>query len=478
MSYLSRPVFDWPLQWVGPSQSVTYDVKPLTMGFGGPEFAPTARQVARGWRCSFWLKTAAEIEEYETWSAALKGRLNGFWFPEPSVVGTVISTQSAGVINIRACGLDDVWNTEARLYVWLVDLDGNGTAAAVTEVSTPSAGVERVTIDETLSPVEGWRLHRLLYVRQADDVEQARNIAEHWEERELSVVELPEEYAAAETGDEPVWLYYFYMEPPGEAVRPWYYTSFAEALSSSGNTYVPIPITHQGISLSTDSSEESVKIETVLKDGTPWAEMLIDAPERPLWVIIAKSPYAAPSSSTVLFGGQIKELEVEGRKVSMTFSSWLDGAGRIPSRLFGAGCPYDLYDTRTCGVDAASHELAVTFDAISGMTAVVTGVGLVAQPANYFARGTLDTGSGATRETRMVLASTSVAAGATQLTLSRPLRQAAVAGSATLRPGCSRNRGDCETKFANLVNYGGFDFMPRDNPVFKGPEVDGSGGKK
>ena len=478
MSYLTRPVFDWPLQWVGPAQSVAYDVKPLTLGFGGPEYAPTANHAARGWRVKFWLRTAAEIEEYEAWADALKGRLNGFWFPEPTVVGAIISTHASGVINIHACGLADVWDQEASLHVWLVDLDGNGTAAAVTAVTTPSAGVERVTINAAISPVAGWRMHRLLYVRQASDVEAATSMAEHWEERELSVVELPEEYAAAETGDEPVWFYRFWMTPPGEAVRSWRYTSFAASVTSDSLEYSPLSIQHQGITLSTDAAEQTAKVTTALAAGTPWEEMVDEVPEHPLWVSVSKAPYADPDAATVLFSGPVKDVAIAGRKVTLTISSWLDGSGRVPSRLFGAGCPYTLYDARTCTVDPASHQLTVEFVSLSEMEVLVTGVALVAQAANFFARGTLDMGSGATRETRMVLASSAVAGGQCQLTLSRPLKHAVATGEATLRPGCGRNRADCEDKYDNLVNYGGFDFMPRDNPVFKGPEVDGSGSKK
>lgn len=478
MSYLSRPVFDWPLQWIGPAQTIEYDVKPLTMGFGHAEFAPTARQVQRGWRFKFWLKTAVEIATYESWSAALKGRLNGFWFPEPNFAAMVISSPAAGHFNVLACGLLEFWNTEAPLHLRLIDLSGNATDAAVLNVESPSAGVERVTIDAAISPAAGWKVHRLLYVRQTEDTESATNIAEHWEERELSVVELPEEYRAAETGDEPIWFYWFYMDPPGESRRSWYFTSFAQTTTAGGNPYVSLPITHKGLTLSMESQEQTTKIESALKTGTPWAEMIPEVPERPLWVIISKNPYATPDSGQVLFGGPLKDIEMEGRKVTMTFTSWLDGPGRIPKQLFGAGCGWDLYDPRTCKVEKAPFELTVSFDAISGMVVTVSGAGLIAQPANYFARGDLDFGSGATRETRMILASTVVAAGAMQLTLSRPLRHAVVLNTATIAPGCDRTRFHCDDRFDNLPNYGGCDFMPRDNPVTKPPEIQGSGGKK
>lgn len=46
---------------------------------------------------------------------------------------------------------------------------------------------------------------------------------------------------------------------------------------------------------------------------------------------------------------------------------------------------------------------------------------------------------------------------------------AAIAGGdpfdVTMYPGCAHNRTDCNTKFDNLLNYGGFDWIPTKNPM-------------
>jgi hypothetical protein len=41
----------------------------------------------------------------------------------------------------------------------------------------------------------------------------------------------------------------------------------------------------------------------------------------------------------------------------------------------------------------------------------------------------------------------------------------------TLYPGCSHDRATCNSKFNNLLNYGGFDFIPVKNPMDGGSIV-------
>lgn len=139
MIYLSRPVFDWVVDYESPTEEIAYDLRPIKLGFGALEYAPTQRQVSRSWTLQFSLRTAAEISSYENWSAALKGRLKGFWLPEPSVVVTVLSSPSPGEILIPKSGLSDAWSTESPLHILIQDSDGALTMAQVTAVDDVSA---------------------------------------------------------------------------------------------------------------------------------------------------------------------------------------------------------------------------------------------------------------------------------------------------------------------------------------------------
>ena len=479
-TFLSRPVWDFPIHFSEPTQGVEYDVKPLRIGFGADEFAPTARFEARSWRVEIWLPTAIKIAAYEEFCAALKGTLNGFWFPEPSVSLTVLSSPTAGVVQVRACGLVDHWDAGAPFFLWLVDPTGvvPPTGARVLGVSTPSAGVEEVTISAAISPAPGWYVSRLLYCLKASPSERYRLRAEHFQEREVVVVEAPDEYGAVETGDEPVFIYKFTERPVGESAVVYWFTSFAAGQTYDGNTVVPLAINHGELSLSDDGSDEGLELESVLKAGVPWDGYQIHEPERPLELQVIKIQYGETTGGTVIFSGELGTPEFTGRRVVLPFTSWLTGASRVPSMQIGRGCHYTLGDPRTCKVDLPAEEVAVTLDNISDYQILVGGAGLVAQPEGWFARGQLVTGTGATQEVRAVLGSTVVASGQTVLIVNRPLRWAGVTDAATLTPGCDRKRLTCKNKFGNLPNYPGFDEVPGENPVTVGPAVDGGGVKK
>lgn len=479
MIYLSRPVFDWVVDYESPTEEIAYDLRPIKLGFGALEYAPTQRQVSRSWTLQFSLRTAAEISSYENWSAALKGRLKGFWLPEPSVVVTVLSSPSPGEILIPKSGLSDAWSTESPLHILIQDSDGALTMAQVTAVDDVSATTERVVFSAALTPLPGWQVRRLLYVRQAEDRETYRVMAEHWESRELKVIELPQEYLDIETGEEPVWLYDFYQEIPGETTPHWRYTSFAETYTSGADEFVPLAINHGEINHSLES-DESIQIETVLSDDYPWANVVKEAGEFPLWVKVMKAPFPS-GAAEVIFTGVMQSGSVKGRKVSLKFSSWMDAAGsmdgRIPTMVFGPGCPYEVYSA-ACGVDPVAHQIPITIDSSTDTAVGVSGVGLVAQPANFFSRGRLETGAGGTREIRMILASTAVAAGTCILTVTRPLQFVAAPQAGKVAPGCPGDAATCANTFSNFINFGGCNQMPERSPVLHGAKVNGGGTKK
>jgi hypothetical protein len=103
---------------------------------------------------------------------------------------------------------------------------------------------------------------------------------------------------------------------------------------------------------------------------------------------------------------------------------------------------------------------------------------LSGRPADYFAEGWVEFGSGLSLEARTILGSTPEAGGEVVLTLNAPLHHAAVADAGTLYPGCDGTDGTCTTKFGNFLNWGGHR-VPLRNLALKAIAVSpGTGGKK
>jgi uncharacterized phage protein (TIGR02218 family) len=477
-TYLTRPVWDFEIDWDKPTFSPAYDAKPLRYGFGAPLYAPTQYQIARGWSGKLQLHSAAKIAAYEAFSDGLKGRFKGFWFPEPRVAMTVLGSAAPGEFTVRECGLSTQWSAGSPYLLWIVDPSGAVPAQGATILGVSAAGDEEtVTISAAISPQPGWIIRRLLYARKGSDSERWRCVAEHREEREIAIVERPQEYAALETGEEPVYLYRFESDIVGEAGTVSRYTSLVSSYTVDGETYAPLPINHRAIVRSDEAQEERLTIETVLKESTPWYAYVRGEPERPLRVQVLKVQYGATTGAEVLFTGECQASPIDGQKVSLEFASWLDGAVRVPTMLYSSVCPNELYEPTTCGVDPAAHELAVTVVSTSDLTITVSGAGLIAQPAGYFAHGRLVLGTGVNQEVRGINGDTGVTAGAVLLNISMPTQTSVIGTTGILRPGCNRRGVTCLGKFGNKPRFGGFENLPIKNAVVTPAGVQGGPGK-
>lgn len=480
MTYLSRPVWQFPTDWARtPAREWSYDLRSIQIGFGAPDLDPVQRHVVRGGTLALWLDSPAAIAELEAFLNSAQGRAAGFWLPSPQVLTTVVAGVSTTQIDVAPIGLADTWSEDASVHLMVTAPDGTQTAVAITAASV-AGGAERLTVSPALpaTPDRGWSLARLLYVRLADDNEAAEVVAEGRERRSIRVVELPEEYSAAITGQSPVYLYRFFRLIEGVEVS-WRYTSFAEAVTSGGETFVSMNLTHGSILRSTRADRQEVSIDTVLRDGVPWGEALPLPPPWPLWVEIMQADFADPDTTTVLFSGRESgSTRFTGRKVQMRFSSWMDSLdARVPQMLFGPRCPFTLFDARTCGVDPATFEMTAVLDSAASLRCLLSSVSDT-PVENQFAGGLLLVGSGATREVRTILNSTALDGdGRMMITINMPLRHAVATDAVTIRPGCDKTLDTCINRYGNN-RFGGTPFVPRTNLAVKAVEVEGAGEKK
>jgi hypothetical protein len=479
MNYLSRPVWTFPVNWASqPSTSWAYNLREKQLGFGRPSYDPLQRHVIRGLQFAVYLGTPAAIAEFESFLDATKGRLAGFWIPVPVRLGRIVSAVSPTAFTLSGFGLSDTWTTEASAHVLITAPGGTATAAKIQTVAE-SGPNDAVAIDTALPgmPDALWSVHRLVYVRFTDDNEKADNLAEGRQERTIRVVELSEEYAAAETGEQPVFLYRFFREIEG-VVYSYRFTSFAAPITSGGQTFAAANLSHGAIRRAIGADKEEVKVSAMHDAAAPWACSLPTPSQFPLWVEIAQAQFASPDDVTVLFTGRESETRFTGRNVELTFASWLDSLdSRVPHQLFGPRCPYALYKS-ACGVDPAAFAVAGTLVAINYQQVIVASGASFA--ADYFTGGRLHTGSADGLVVRSVLAATADdGAGNVILTINAPLpASVGVSASVMLYPGCDKTNGagGCQ-KFGN-TRFGGTPFVPRQNLAFAVAEVSGSGGKK
>lgn len=130
-------------------------------------------------------------------------------------------------------------------------------------------------------------------------------------------------------------------------------------------------------------------------------------------------------------------------------------------------CRHTLFGSR-CGLDRETF--GVVADVTDVTELVVTATQAAAQPDGYYAGGSLKDAAGFQRRINAHTGSL--------LSLSRPLlslvdeiEQNGYTGlQVTLYPGCPKNSATCDSRFNNLLNFGGFEYMPYTNP-FEGSIV-------
>jgi hypothetical protein len=151
----------------------------------------------------------------------------------------------------------------------------------------------------------------------------------------------------------------------------------------------------------------------------------------------------------LLWSGRVIGATLAGTKINIVTDSGEKASSRNPTGArFALHCWKNLYST-TCGAIKENFltTLAVT---VSGTTVTLPGV----QDLNKFAGGVMEKAG----ESRRIIRNSG-----TTLEISTPFVSSA-SGSADLYPGCALTSVDC-TKFNNLVNFGGFEYIPILNPT-------------
>jgi uncharacterized phage protein (TIGR02218 family) len=480
-AYLSRPIFTTPINWTdGVSQRLSYDLRELSIGFGAEVFAPLQSHVVHGFEFSVQLNTETEILALENFFAALHGRLHGFWLPAPTEAVDIVSGISATQFDIAGQGFADTWNEHPAMHLWFTTAAGANAAAKILSVTDNGDGTERVTLESALSftPDATTMVSRLHYVRLTDDEESADFLAEWFEQRSLQVLELPTEYAEAETGEQPVYLYDIWIAT--SPAQHWYYTSFASDITSNGQTYLAKAITHGSVKASIEGSTDKLTLESVHEAGHPLLFGFPFPPSRPIQVRVSEIAYGAPDTATILFTGQVEQVTRRGKQLSAECVSILDlDTQRLPDALIGPRCAYQVYDAN-CGADRDDFKHTATLTTIVSerVIQVTHATAFEEVEAQHYTFGWLETGTGAELEIRSILADTVVSATVRQLTLDLPLQYAQVGDAITLLPGCDGKWLTCRTKF-KTYNFMGHPFVPVKNPTLAAVEQPVSqGGKK
>ena len=457
--YLTRPVFQWAIDWSdSPRFMLDLNLQETDPGFGDVSFWRDQEFVGHGWTFSVPLDTAQAIRDVEDFFDELQGRRLGFWLITPLQAFRIVTADTTASFYAKDRDASVTWQDHTRSHLAFTKAGETTRYAEVDSVTDVLDGRELVRLTSAIGTLvdSTWQCWVIAYVRLTKDDEEGEFEANDHLYRTFKVVELPQEYAGYETGRRPVYLYLFEARDGGSPVV-WRHTSFNWDFDDGTDLWTAKRITHKAVKRNSDATREETTIEAEWEPGTPLYQLAPPALAMPLYLTIIEADYLAPATQTVLFTGQVLgPVDLDGKTITAKVASILDVmGGELPSMVFQPVCNYRVYQSATCRADRAAFEKAATFTSLNGRTVIVDGAGLAATEENWFAMGWIETGSGQQFERRSVIASSAASGTAVTLTLNAPLYYAAPGGAVVCVPGCDGKPDTCLVKFSNFANFGG-----------------------
>jgi uncharacterized phage protein (TIGR02218 family) len=241
-----------------------------------------------------------------------------------------------------------------------------------------------------------------------------------------------------------------------------YLTSSEEPVTLGIVTYSPIAVSRSDISVGSD--ERTSVINITVPVGHPFVQkyILLVPGSRATLTILRLHRYDTPTPETQLFfKGLVRSVAFtrQAQEAQVAVMPLTGALGRVFPRFTYQGiCNHVLYDTG-CKVDVGLFTYNGLNSAVVGD--VYTVDGLTAKGAGWAIAGVLVNPT--STDFRLIIAQTN-----DQVTVLMPFPTSLVGQTLSVLAGCDHTLPTCKTKFNNVINYGGFMFVPHKNPFATG----------
>lgn len=171
--------------------------------------------------------------------------------------------------------------------------------------------------------------------------------------------------------------------------------------------------------------------------------------------------WQAPEEHLLLSTRELGEVRSGPNAFQAELRSLAANLDRPVGRIYARSCDAELGDHR-CRVDLNDPAFAATGTvlALMGADGLTVG-GLSGFEAGWFRQGRITFSSGALAGLEFEVSEHEIAEGMVRLALwSPPAGMPAPGDGFRIRAGCDKRRETCRAKFANLLNFQGFPFMP------------------
>lgn len=249
-------------------------------------------------------------------------------------------------------------------------------------------------------------------------------------------------------------LYHINIDP----VQQFYFTSADHPITYLGNTYVPTTITRGDMVQREDMNRQNLTLK--IPFDNPMPEIYFkEVPD--VVAIVTMYRFEEDQSTSepnvlVYWKGRIAGFKANGQEVTFDCESVFTSMRRTGNRaMYSVQCRHALYGT-SCGVDKAEYAITGTVTSINGIEVTLT---LTDPPeelsGQYFVGGMMEYNG-------LFRFITNQGTGFVRLW--REMPDLEVGNTVTVYPGCDRSLSTCKNKFSNVINYGGFPWLPKSNP--------------
>lgn len=266
-----------------------------------------------------------------------------------------------------------------------------------------------------------------------------------------------ETYEESVEGSRPVELYTLSL-----GTSEWRYTSSDGDYVIGSDTWTPFPISRSPREQSQEDQDQQVEVR--LPGDAPLArQYIISVPGEAATIIIERVQILdGTQQRVILLEGTVQSVTYEqGGEIAVLSIVTLQSAfsRTLPRDVYSAVCNHVLYDER-CKVPEVSFRVTQEVLAVSGNTLTING--LNAEVDNYYQAGFVEL-TGAVRDFRLILLQVG-----NLVTVTLPFGTNPLGELVRVYAGCAHTADVCQAKFDNLINFGGFPFVPTKNPFQTG----------
>jgi len=236
-------------------------------------------------------------------------------------------------------------------------------------------------------------------------------------------------------------------------------TSYNQDIVFQGVTWTAIQISRGQVQNSVEQAINELKIDMPLSHPIA-SQYISNVPGKVGSVRIFRAHADDPAEETLLlFDGFVAQAGFDGALVATLSCSPSTSVFKRSGPRFNyqSLCNHVLYDGR-CKIVEAAFRFTGTVASVNGGEIEVAGL-FAAEGAGWTTAGFVRAPAGTFDDARLILAQSGDV-----LTLLNAFAEPVLGTSVDVFAGCDHSLATCDTKFANVDNYGGFPFVPIKNP--------------